>query len=673
VPGGTVGNEDISIIIPAGAFSSENEISIYEEPEDDVFGENTVSGLYKISGLPDNFSKPIELKIKYSGELSDESYLAVGTTEYEIINDDSSIVYALYTATDSSGYIIGELPINSESALAKANSSFESSGIVNEIFTVGTSGYKKRTTQNFNILYPSFVEGFIDRVETIFENNLGIIRDELGINFFPNGTPGFIVIRNQENLVKPQFQLVKTEYIQAPLSLFNVSSSSVIGDAVSKGELNIAAAKTLLWRENKYRVETGNTPIYLWYEFAIYAWIEELFTYSDNYKYPESFSEVAMQSFSGFHFGSYNFPFAHGVGMASVIKYLTDDKRFGKAGIGTTLENVSPTSLAAETIINTMEALKTEWWPDYFKKFIGGDIYKLSSDFFINNAHHEWSIDTIDDTLKIFDSDEVGLYPDLSAKLFKIDVNYSGLAESQNLILSMKGPVTEDGLSLVVFGIKNGETVYLETAHAQDFEIPKLKEYYDNNMRQFLVCLVNSLGAPPYTSESNIDLTINITSDSSTGGGGNSDFDYNYCEMQLFSNKFYEREDGSTFEQENTDVFSVEGEMIGNRFVANFEYYNFADTVEITLNETGDYINLLNWIKWYTQDSPSSTQITEVEANNIPIYDSNQGIYKVSGNQTCITIGHYSYYQNFQGSETTVKDMNCNENSYLEVKLYKRD
>ena len=230
--GGTIGTDDISILIPAGSFSEDYEIAIYDEPDDGAFGENTVSNSYKIAGIPNNFTKPIKFKMKYSGELSEQSFLAVGTKTYDTIFEDSSIVYSLYSASDSSGFLISELPENDDIALPKLSGTYNASNIKDEIFINLASGYKSRVTQNFTIQYPSSVEQYVDFVDEIFESSLGIVRNDMGVNFFPNDTKGFVVLKVQETPIERKYELS-----QLVLSLFNVSIGAAITDVVSNGEL----------------------------------------------------------------------------------------------------------------------------------------------------------------------------------------------------------------------------------------------------------------------------------------------------------------------------------------------------------------------------------------------------------------------------------------------------
>ncbi|MCB9248419.1 MAG: hypothetical protein H6613_07660 [Ignavibacteriales bacterium] len=96
VEGGTVEKGDLKLTIPAGAFDEDYNISVSEVEDDGAFGDNAVTPSYKISGIPGDYSKPLKLVAKYSGDLSGKSYLGIGQKSLDIIEESSSIVFNMY-------------------------------------------------------------------------------------------------------------------------------------------------------------------------------------------------------------------------------------------------------------------------------------------------------------------------------------------------------------------------------------------------------------------------------------------------------------------------------------------------------------------------------------------------------------------------------------------------
>jgi len=660
VEGGIVEKGDFKITIPAGAFNGNYDISVAEIEDDGAFGENTISGSFKIKGLPNSYSEPIKIKVKFIAELSGNSFLAVGNDVFDEVNSDSSFEYQLFEASDSAGFLIGKIPGINLGVIEKSTSELnESNSSIDRIIKV-ISAYREKRSENFVFHYPIVLESFMVNVEKTFEDVFNIISRDLDLSFYP----------------KPKHQTVIIKYFQSEKAVFGypkgfgkdqqyffVANISHIlqndFDGIKKSLGNVILNLELIYYKN-----LGE------FKKTIESWAEELFT-DGEFKYPTNFEQNITESFKGLkNYGS-NVE-GHSIGLAVILKYLAEDEElFGMKGLKKMHSNISKDVDPISALLKTVDGNVVDWLPDFTQKYLMGEIYDLPQSSFFDYVPLEWNVNSNTDTLKEFNYFPANYYRDISAKLFKINLNHQPEDDTYNMLFDMRGN-TEFGLSLVVFGIKNNELTYLETAHAQDFIIPNLKEYYDNNIRQFLAVLVNTLGVPPYDGNSEVDLIIQI-GNNLEGGGGNGKYDFNFCELQLLVNKTYKREDGSTFEQETIQALSAEGEMIGNRFVTKREFSVFADTLEVELSEDGNSIVLLDWTSWYIDESLPTTHKTVIEAVGIPIYDSADGIFKVSGLQTCGNVTHYSYDQNFQGNETTVTSINCNENSFLEVRLYKRE
>ena len=651
--GGTIQKDDFTLTIPAGAFDKNYDISVSEIADDGAFGENTVSSSYMISGIPNNYSKPLKMIAKYSGKLEGESYLGVGRKVYNIIAEDSSTVYELYTAADSSEYLFSTLPPSiSTNSLSKSSENNDS-----DILAKFLSSYTSMETQHFTIKFPSNANILdIIKVGEMFEDAFSVIYEGLQMPLL-----------DDERII----EILSDSDLDSPLSYnrgTKITNYNIPLDAVKNQEFNkvrIAALVYIFFRS------CDRDPN--WITIAITYWLKDLVSDDPDYKYPSTrFLESSMLPFKGIILKDNQKYHDHAIGFSSIIKYLTKFTDFDLKNIGSLYKNNTGDDKAIE-LFNNVGTPIAQWWPDFIEKYISDKIYDFPNNYFFNNADHEWTIITSADTEKVYSSNDflIGKYPNLSAKLFRVNLNYQPPDDTYKMLLDITGPVTEFGLSLVLFGTLNDSTVYLGSAHAQDYEIPNLKEYYDAGMTEFLIVLVNSLGEPPYTGESDIDLTIKF-GNNFQGGGGPPDLNFNHCTLELYVKKLFERQDGTSFEQESVQPISAIGSMIGNRFVADYNLNSgmFVGTVELVLDESANTITYLNWIDEYTVTTPSTYHKTEITAVDIPVFDKSNGIYKLSSNQTCIDVTNYSYYQDFQGNITTLKSFECNTNSYLEIRLY---
>ena len=64
--GGTIDNNDIVIDIPAGTFSDDVEIELQRIDNDD-FADEGLTDTFTLTGLPEKFSQPLEIRLKYTG------------------------------------------------------------------------------------------------------------------------------------------------------------------------------------------------------------------------------------------------------------------------------------------------------------------------------------------------------------------------------------------------------------------------------------------------------------------------------------------------------------------------------------------------------------------------------------------------------------------------------
>lgn len=110
--GGTVSTENFKLEIPSGAFSASQQIELYEEAEEQPFGESSVSPLYRIEGIPADMQEALKISIKYSGTLSEMNYILAGAQDTVDVLDTSyaDVFYDLFDAEESDGYLIGEIP-----------------------------------------------------------------------------------------------------------------------------------------------------------------------------------------------------------------------------------------------------------------------------------------------------------------------------------------------------------------------------------------------------------------------------------------------------------------------------------------------------------------------------------------------------------------------------------
>ncbi len=671
IEGGIVGNDDFMISIPSGAFDGNYDISLIKTGDDGAYGENTVTASFIIKGLPSEYNNKIKIAAKYTGELSGESYLAVGKKVYNVFIEDTSVVYDLFFAKDSSDYLVAEIPYFSYSLEKSLNKSTLSD---NDNLTVkAITSINSTETQHFTIMISEFNKHYTSTVAEIFEDAYKVIYEVLELPFLEGERFVYIDFDEESDPVTTIRILDKHRGYKVNKMFFTINRIYLENNQYN--EILVGAVQKLFmndrWNDN------------YWTNRALYYWLEDLVTDDSNYKYPYAFLNNAMAPFNGIEINNKDelSHLNHARGMTSIFKYLQQIPSFELTSIGHMFNNSGAHKITA--LLNAVGTPVVNWYPKFFEDYINGIIYDIPIDYFLEQTQNEWNIDDENDNLKIFKSSDflIKNYPDLSAKLFKINLNYADIDASQNMLLSMKGPVTEFGLSLVIFGIQNGNAVHLGTVDAQDFEIENLKDYYDNNMRQFLVCLVNSaITSEDYLGQSDIDLTVNITPKTTI-----SDFDLTYtkCSATIVIYANLEVETGGSTENKTEQlIFGSEyaiGSFEGNTYTGSYyrEGYNegsyFSGVITVTLNEAHDSIVYasftgldedpywdIRWEKGFT-------------AEDIPISPYENNVFTFQYNNTdnvCKSILKVNYYLK-QSSVTAYIDHTCNEFSNVSFRFSK--
>lgn len=168
VGGGKVEEGDFTLVVPAGAFDGNYDISVSEVEDDGAFGDNTVITIFKISGLPDETNKSLIIKLKYDGTLSTSTYIVVDTKtkENSIISSD------LFIAMDSSGYISSDISATSGSGNSAILKQYK---LINDSYdkvVFGITDYLEKESPNFKFYHSASFISDINELITNCENTL---------------------------------------------------------------------------------------------------------------------------------------------------------------------------------------------------------------------------------------------------------------------------------------------------------------------------------------------------------------------------------------------------------------------------------------------------------------------------------------------------------------------
>jgi hypothetical protein len=654
--GGTIETEDFSLTVPAGAFDGDHTLSLFASSEDRPFDQHQVTRAFRLEGLPDEFSLPLRLGIKYEGILSEESFLALGEGFFDYVQGDSATVFSLLSASDSSGYLVGEISPAGSGTMSPRQGGFGATaspaGLPGALGLLGMSGYEGRYGEHFWLAFPvDLVEVSAPAVEAMLEEVYAKIVTDLDLPW-PWGIRLNVVIKDLGPSVGAY---------SAPV-ISRIPALSISRQHLSQGDfttVRVDVGKELLsWILLTFD-ESAIDPGQFWLWNAVVAWSEEVFTDDAGYQYPAAFADNEMAPFSGVRAGAgsdIDHEIRHGRGMSAVVKYLVDDARFGMEGIKGTYETIETGSNATAALLNNMDATAADWWPQFFTSYVGGGVYGVGGDVFMEsqNLSRSWTVDGENDTLTSFTED----FPDLSAKLYLIDLNYGSFDESASLMLTLTGELTTP-VSVMAFRVDGASADYLGRSTSQGsamLEVPDLKDLAAGGPSKLLVIAVNSNVSDTYLEQSSLDLEMKILT--KPPGPAFNSFDFFIRVVGQWSyvtgGNTYEYE-GDLEEEPWGLVDVIPGEMTDeNTFEGSFESEGASGEVIATFNPEMD--SILTISLEMTSDSEDGRQWSHsFVASDVPISDDLEdwAWFRVDGAAACGVIEDVQYmYANPAADET---------------------
>jgi len=674
--GGTLETADFSLQVPAGSFQNEATLSLSISTDASIFGDNSASQTFIIDGLPDEFEKPLRLAMKYNGELSDSSYIAVGKMSYDYFSADSSVVYHFISIKDSSGFLVGSLkgnPGNSANKLANITDD-----IVNPwTWFIGATGQKEYKTDHFNFKYPSiYGSATIQTLGNQFEETLTKLSGEFNFKF-PDWWWQLDVILN-DNRYGHTWGKDNKGY-----AIINVAESLLTQSQSVNNQINISKVLMSLAMLNNNDEAIGAVVFGHWIGLTIYTYISNYINITEPH-YPAELGGNELIPFGGLNTdnpwntdGELKRP----GGMQSWIKYMVQTEKIAKTKIVDYIclySTCSENELLAN-FINAVSGFIADWWPDYFEKLIKGEIYNINGSVFLNteNLGGTWDINSNNDTEKGFTKE----YPDLSTKRFIVNLNHSDIDESASLYLDATGNSGNDGIATLVFGVNNSNNFeHLVTVKNSASGLPKkLKEYYDSGIRKFLVVVVNSThNATDYLGSTDIELKISV----------DEKIQYTRCDIDanIVFNLHKTDQPSTGGNPEITDISlststfgKCEGGFIGDIFTGTYysdAYTDISSTLTIELSADRKTVKRFDLTMINTDIGTYyyGTTTKTITGTNISLEKNFLGnlVMDDNGENTCTYILSADYISHKEFDSGRIVDIvttswTCDENSYIEI------
>lgn len=635
--GGTLESEGFQLVVPAGAFDEDHEMTLYLSTSDHPFAEEILTKFYAVEGLPLFNLEPLRVILQTERAPTDSATLIVGYDSLDPTTGNTEYTYDYHSAEDSLGHLVCQIPA---SGAEVGKQSLRSGGAAKELedkvhiaavdkthkviltprfgAAVENDGPVEllgEVCANLELIFDEFnrVLGYAE--EYILEDKVKYMPDWFDVRLSKTGSvtdiarPDRFCYYTQEAGWIPGWVY---EYHAKDFDI-HLYQSKLTGENMSLIRRDLGHYLYYLYPLLFYAQDYQKTEQY-WLHHAIASWSEGLFPPVSNFV-PLNFTSHIAAPFNGMHIAgelSPNQVQSHGIGMSALIKHLVNTE--GEVVIQRIFVALDDHKIALEALQEGTLQEENVWWPGFFKEYIRGNIYNVGSDTFLQKASETWNVRSASDTLKHFDK----RYKDLSAKLFRIDLNYSNLRERGTVEFKI-GPqsLNLDYVKAMVFGLKDGKLEYLD--EGVDFAVGGLQGY-----TSLLVAVINSASEEPYTGDLAIELDVRPKV---------SDWPWRYmylilrnveADVQSYT-PAYDRYDTTkawslTFSQQ-----AYEMEKHGSRFTGRKDQiYDWGThttqekgRVTVTVNETTRDVLTFSMIDTTIAESGEDTDIWEVECSQI--------------------------------------------------------
>lgn len=705
--GGSLESEDFLLTVPAGAFNTSITLKLYLDEDDTSLGSNRVTRSFRLEGLDAGWSKPITLKIRHDGTLENESYIAIGYQYFTDEMEDTTLVNELLAASDSSGFLKCTLPVVDAGDLSLKSDPVHAINVYPHPIVLHTylilRGMSKMATYRSACAEITYDAGYnYDRTRI---EQFASDMDEAMILYYVMGlvdTTVFQKHRIKVNIlessaskiiyVEPLFDLdidipVNIKHRVRTL-LFRMNIPESYYESADSKLLRMAAGKGVLRFETYCFFPKEKN----WLHWAFFYWSEVYF----NGSLPDSetgtvlkklfmfpffgINSIEREDIDYFLYGGYHFrEEAHGAGFSPVISFLLENYNDDLVLPGNVYRAMSDTydpKKPVDAILTSVEEGEDIWWPEFFKAYLEGGYLEISGEAFVNQIKPAdvMQFNTESDSVKYLEAS----YPDLSARLFRIDMSAdfmeNVLQEGDKLQIKL-GPqsLNLNYVKALVYGYKQGQLTFLD--EGADITLDHLKSLAESGYQTLIVAVVNSASEYPYKGDLNIGLTASIIQKKI--------WPWKYVDIDVVVTDAVLRSsagvdylwDEFTFEVGDRPVeASEDGARFTGSWLEESSGYKYEGGIDITVDP--ESYKITSFYAWSNSESISDGKVTlsekhtlqSKEAVTIPVvyWDNDFLSHQLSGTEVCTALEEWTYHYRSYPGETyelsnTLESYNCGE------------
>ena len=445
--------------------------------------------------------------MKVDGELSHESYIAVGEMIYNVYTGSDVLAYWLVPATESGGYLEASIPPLSETAAGKRAVSHDDSNDSLEWVLAALTGIASLESdqKHFKTDFPASLtaesEALCAFLEELYDSYAG-----MGLSFSPPGSSQ----TGQETIEIYYHSLFNSPLVsprtdKSPAIYLNPLAISVPLDTSMKSDF----AKTLMMYIGMY-IHPDASSEQFWLYLTLSEWLRT--TVNDDPDYiPEEFENNRTALLAGAHTcleSSENVDrWNYAKSMTALVEYLdqTYNITAGDQVLANMIETVRGGSDGFTAISTCINGGPHLWWPAFMKAYLGGNVFDMTSSKLITEDTITEAFEiTPDDTLTTF----TGYYNNLSTKMHGITYADSLINHIDTITFTLASYLQDEpDVSLQIYGVKDGKFKLL--GYGAEVTIDTIANATDT--RQIVAAVVNSTYEEPYTATRVIPLDVHVS------------------------------------------------------------------------------------------------------------------------------------------------------------------